>query len=175
MKSVKLINSKIEKAKKNMSSVMLKSYKKYLVNKYLTQEEQSKVLNMIKSAKMKKNMTTGGTGAGLVTPAMGTANIPKKKITQVAIGKIKPVKKGIKIETGKEYIDRGANAASKSKIEAGYPQGQSKGMPQNPAGRKKDYLTRGDSESHKAEIERGYPQGVSHGMPLNKKVVTPKK
>lgn len=176
LKQIKKAMSKAKKVLKSKKS--LKLFESYLKSKYFKVKPTKSVLNMIKAYKAaKKALGVGSGGAGLVAPAMGTANIPKKKPkkVKVATGKFAPIKKTIKVETGKEYIDRGANASSKAKIEAGYPQGQSKGMPRNSAGRKaNDYINRPEV-SIKDKIEEGYPQGIAKPTVRKMEVVQPKK
>jgi hypothetical protein len=116
----------------------------------------------------KKSMGTGAGmgGAGVVGVGMGTANqsasYRKKHGTKI-------MKKGVKMETGKEYIDRGYNQTTEAKVTEGYPKGESQGMPKA-GGTKGTNAERGANAYSEAKATQGYPKGVSHGMKADKSV-----
>jgi hypothetical protein len=154
--------------------IILKSQSKETMNQVVKmvksilkakEPEDTKVLSMIKATK-NKAMGTGSGGAGVVGVGMGTYNQSdsyKKKH-----GK-KNIKKGVKIQTGKEYVDRGYNQTTEAKVTAGYPKGESKGM-SNAGGKKTTNAERGTNAYSEAKATAGYPKGVSHGMKADKSV-----
>ena len=154
--------------------VILKSQSKTTMNRVVKmvksilkakEPNDSKVLSMIKATR-NKAMGTGGSGAGVVGAGMGTAN---QSWSYKNRNKKKNIKKGVKIETGKEYVNRGANATTEAKVTAGYPKGESKGMP-SAGGKKGTNAERGANATTEAKVTAGYPKGVSHGMKADKSV-----
>lgn len=159
MKKYGVILKSQSKATMNRVVKMVKS-----ILKAKNPQEDSKVLSMIKATR-NKAMGTGGSGAGVVGPGMGTAN---QSWSYKNRNKKKNIKKGVKIQTGKEYVDRGYNQTTESKVTAGYPKNESKGMP-SAGGKKGTNAERGSNAYSEAKATAGYPKGVGHGV-TNKSV-----
>jgi len=154
MKTYGVILKSTNKATMNRVVKMVKS-----ILKAKEPQNDSKVLSMIKATR-NKAMGTGGSGAGVVGAGMGTAN---QSWSYKNRNKKKNIKKGVKIETGKEYNER-QTAPSEATVTAGYPKGTAKIQT---VGKKGSNAERGSNATTKQKVEAGYPQGVAK---INKNV-----